>query len=191
MKAVYFGYGETPNSFMPKVNYWSEDVELIPYDVEKAKELVAASDYDGTPIQLMVDTGNAPSRQIATILEQGWAEAGLKVAILEAAFDLDMSPYIAEYRHKRDRVVAELDPAYQLVAPGGSFYAFPQLPTRADGSVCDSGAFLEAALQHKLLIVPGKAFSRRDTHFRISFAAEDDQLARGIGILNDLARQFA
>lgn len=84
MKAVYFGYGETPNSFMPKVNYWSEDVELIPYDIEKAKELVAASDYDGTPIQLMVDTGNAPSRQIATILEQGWGEAGLKVEITEA-----------------------------------------------------------------------------------------------------------
>ena len=84
MNAVYFGYGETPNSFMPKVNYWSADVEPIPFDLEKAKALVAESGYDGTPIQLMVDTGNAPSRQIATILEQGWGAAGLNVEIVEA-----------------------------------------------------------------------------------------------------------
>ena len=40
MKAVFFGYGETPNSFMPKVNFWSDKVEPIPYDIEKAKALV-------------------------------------------------------------------------------------------------------------------------------------------------------
>ena len=39
--------------------------------------------YDGTPIQLMVDTGNAPSRQVATILQQGWNQAGLKIEIVE------------------------------------------------------------------------------------------------------------
>ena len=84
MKAVFFGYGETPNSFMPKVNFWSDKVERIPYDIEKAKALVNEAGYDGTPIQLMVDTGNAPSRQVATILEQGWKEAGLNVEIVEA-----------------------------------------------------------------------------------------------------------
>ncbi len=84
MQAVFFGYGETPNSFMPKVNFWSDKVEPIPFDMEKAKALVAEAGYDGTPIQLMVDTGNAPSRQVATILEQGWKEAGLNVEIIEA-----------------------------------------------------------------------------------------------------------
>lgn len=83
MKAVYFGYGEIANSFMPKVNYWSDKVPLIPYDLEKAKALVKEAGYDGTPIHLMVDTGNAPSRQIATILQQGWTQAGLKVDIVE------------------------------------------------------------------------------------------------------------
>jgi peptide/nickel transport system substrate-binding protein len=83
MKAVYFGYGEIPNSYMPKVNYWSDKVEKIPFDLEKAKQLVQEVGYDGTPIQLMVDTGNAPFRQIATILQQGWSQAGLKVEIVE------------------------------------------------------------------------------------------------------------
>jgi peptide/nickel transport system substrate-binding protein len=83
LQAVYFGYGEIPNSYMPKINFWSEAVAPIPFDLEKAKELVQAAGYDGTPIQLMVDTGNAPSRQIATILQQGWQQAGLNVEIVE------------------------------------------------------------------------------------------------------------
>lgn len=83
MKAVYFGYGEIPNSYMPKVNFWSDKVEKIPFDIEKAKQLVQEAGYDGTPIQLMVDTGNAPFRTIATILQQGWSQAGLKVEIVE------------------------------------------------------------------------------------------------------------
>ena len=61
LKAVYFGYGEIPNSYMPKVNFWSDKVAVMPYDLEKAKQLVKEAGYDGTPIQLMVDTGNAPS----------------------------------------------------------------------------------------------------------------------------------
>jgi len=82
-KAVFFDYGSLPNGFNPKMNFWAKDVTPIPYDVAKAKELVQAGNYDGTPIQLMVDTGNAPSKQIATILQQGWQEAGLKVDITE------------------------------------------------------------------------------------------------------------
>jgi peptide/nickel transport system substrate-binding protein len=83
LKAVYFGYGEVPNSYMPKVNFHSDAVPLIPYDIEKAKALVAEAGYDGTPIQIMVDTGNAPFRQIATILQEGWGKAGLKSEIVE------------------------------------------------------------------------------------------------------------
>lgn len=83
MKAVYFGFGEIPNSYMPKVNFWSDKVEKFPYDIEKAKALVKEAGYDGTPIHLMVDTGNAPFRTTATILQQGWQKAGMKVDIVE------------------------------------------------------------------------------------------------------------
>ncbi|MEX2297558.1 MAG: ABC transporter substrate-binding protein [Dongiaceae bacterium] len=83
LKVVYFGYGELPNSYMPKVNFHSDAVKNIPFDVAKAKQLVQQAGYDGAPIELMVDTGNAPFRQIATILQQGWAAAGLNVNIVE------------------------------------------------------------------------------------------------------------
>lgn len=83
LKAVYFGYGEVPNSYMPKVNFHNDAVAVIPYDPAKAKELVQKSGYDGTPVQIMVDTGNAPSRQVAIILQQGWEAAGIKSEIVE------------------------------------------------------------------------------------------------------------
>jgi peptide/nickel transport system substrate-binding protein len=83
MKAVFFGYGEKPNSFMPKVNFWSAAVQPLPYDMDKAAALVKEANYDGTPIQLMVDTGNAASRQTATILQAAWKKIGLDVEIVE------------------------------------------------------------------------------------------------------------
>ena len=43
------------------------------------------------------------------------------------------------------------------------------------------------AIRHNLLVIPGGVFSRRDTHFRISYAASDETLDRGIAILNALA----
>ena len=114
------------------------------------------------------------------------APAPFQHAVLEVALDLDMTPYIEEYRGKRDMLAAELHPAFELAAPEGSFYAFPKLPGDVPG-----GTFIEAALERKVLVVPGSAFSRRDTHFRISFAATDDTLRRGIGELNQLAEQFS
>ncbi len=114
------------------------------------------------------------------------APAPFQHAILEAAFDLDMTPYLDAYRRKRDRLVEGLHPAYDLVPPEGSFYAFPSLP----GGVAE-GAFIEAALENKLLVVPGSAFSARDTHFRLSFAASDADLERGLDVLGRLATALA
>jgi aspartate/methionine/tyrosine aminotransferase len=114
------------------------------------------------------------------------APAPFQVAVAEVAFDLDMSGHVREYKAKRDRLVAELDPAFRLAPPAGAFYAFPQLPGRATGK-----EFAEAALAEQLILVPGSGFSRRDTHFRLSFAVSDEDLGRGIGVLNRLAGQFA
>ncbi len=103
-----------------------------------------------------------------------------------AAMDVDMSEQIAEYRGKRDRMMAGLAPAYEFPKPGGSFYMYPPLPAGAS-----TDEFMERALEQKLLIVPGKAFSARATHFRLSFAAPDDVLERGIEALLGLAESTA
>jgi aspartate aminotransferase/aminotransferase len=44
------------------------------------------------------------------------------------------------------------------------------------------------AIENNLLIIPGAMFSNRDTHFRISYAADDETIARGIEVLRKLCR---
>jgi len=98
-----------------------------------------------------------------------------------AALDGDPSAVVADYKHKRDRVVAGLKDRFELVRPGGAFYIFPKVPW---GTATD---FVTAAVRHNLLIIPGGTFSRRDSHFRISYAADDRTIDRGLEILNHLA----
>jgi len=100
-----------------------------------------------------------------------------------AALDIDVTPYVDAYRRKRDAIVAGLADDYELVTPGGAFYAFPKLPWGTGDE------FVTRAIEeHQLLVIPGKVFSRRDTHFRISYAADDAVIERGIEALRKLAR---
>jgi aspartate/methionine/tyrosine aminotransferase len=98
-----------------------------------------------------------------------------------AALEVDMSRHIADYQQKRDRLLAGLAEDFEIVHPGGAFYAFPRVPRGT------AGEFVERAIAHELLIIPGKIFSRADTHFRISYAASDETIDRGIEILRRLA----
>lgn len=100
-----------------------------------------------------------------------------------AAMDLDVSAQIEAYRRKRDMLVEGLADDYELVHPAGAFYAFPKLPW---GTGME---FAARAIAHNLLIIPGNIFSHRDTHFRISYAAADSTIERGIEVLRRLARE--
>jgi aspartate aminotransferase/aminotransferase len=99
------------------------------------------------------------------------------------AWDYDVSGIIADYRRKRDRLYQGLKDRFDLVEPGGAFYMFPRAPWGTGNE------FVDEAIRNNLLIVPGDAFSRRDTHFRLSYAAPDAAIERGIEILNRLARR--
>ena len=119
------------------------------------------------------------------------APAPFQHALVAAMPAVDLSSHRDEYRRKRDLLVETLHPAFNLSKPEGAFYAFPELPKGKDGEPVSSDAFIEAAVAENVLIVPGKAFSARDTHFRVSFAASDDQLAAGVEVLNGLAERFS
>jgi aspartate/methionine/tyrosine aminotransferase len=100
-----------------------------------------------------------------------------------AALDFDISHIIANYKRKRDRMIAGLSGAYELPPPGGAFYLFPKAPW---GTATE---FVSEAIRNNLLIIPGSTFSGRDTHFRLSYAASDEMLERGIAILRQLAER--
>jgi len=46
---------------------------------------------------------------------------------------------------------------------------------------------VEKAIKNNLFIVPGSVFSKRNTHARISFAASEETLMRGIEVLNRIS----
>ena len=98
-----------------------------------------------------------------------------------AALDYDVSGHVADYRRKRDRIYEGIKDRYELARPEGAFYLFPKAP-HGTGT-----EFVAEAIRNQLLIIPGSVFSRRDTHFRLSYAADERTLDRGIEILNRLA----
>lgn len=118
------------------------------------------------------------------------APAPFQHALLAAMPNIDLTPYREQYRAKRDMLVRDLHPSYALSKPEGAFYAFPRLPRDKNGVQVASDVFIEAAIEKNVLMVPGKAFSAHDTHFRLSFAASDEHLATGIAVLNELAERF-
>jgi aspartate/methionine/tyrosine aminotransferase len=69
--------------------------------------------------------------------------------------------------------------------PGGAFYAFVKVPERLG---LTASQFVEKAIERNVLVIPGKVFSTRDTHFRLSFAAKEETLARGLEVLTALMR---
>jgi len=99
------------------------------------------------------------------------------------AMDVDNSQEIAAYRRKRDLVVEGLAGCYDLSVPRGAFYAFPKTPWGTGSEFVG-----RAITEHKLLVIPGNVFSRRDTHFRISYAVSDAVIERGIEVLRRMAR---
>jgi aspartate aminotransferase/aminotransferase len=98
------------------------------------------------------------------------------------AMEVSLDGHIDDYRRKRDFMVEQLSPHFELTSPGGAFYLFPKAPGNEGGT-----AFVERAIADGLLIIPGKIFSQHDSHFRISFAASDDTLRRGAEKLIKLA----
>jgi aspartate/methionine/tyrosine aminotransferase len=99
------------------------------------------------------------------------------------AMEVDMQPYVDSYRQKRDRIVAGLGDLYEINPPGGAFYVFPKAPWGTGSE------FVAKAIENDLLIIPGNIFSGRDSHFRISYAASDETIDRGIEVLRKIAKR--
>ena len=85
------------------------------------------------------------------------------------------------YGKKRNLLYEGLKDKFELIKPGGAFYAFIKAPG-------GSGAqFVEKAIANNVLVIPGNVFSEKDTHFRLSYATSNDRIQQGIEILCKLA----
>lgn len=102
-----------------------------------------------------------------------------------AALECDVSDRVADYARKRKYLLDELGGIYDIRGASGAFYLFIKAPW---GTATE---FVTRAIELGLLMIPGNVFSQHDTHFRISFAAEDEVLERGVEILKRLAKEKA
>jgi aspartate/methionine/tyrosine aminotransferase len=97
-----------------------------------------------------------------------------------------MTEHVNAYERKRDMVVNAFSALTTIEPPGGAFYAFVEVPDRLGMT---ASQFVERAIEHNVLTIPGKVFSRRDSHFRLSYAVSDKTLAAGLDVLTGLMRQ--
>jgi aminotransferase len=100
-----------------------------------------------------------------------------------ASFDVDMRSAVDDYAKRCARVLEVLSPLTRIPEPGGAFYAFVEVPEKLGMT---GTQLFEAAVQRNLLVIPGEAFSSRDTHFRLSFATAEDRLEEGLAVLADM-----
>lgn len=99
-------------------------------------------------------------------------------------FDVDLAPYIERYKRKRDKIYQGLlDIGFQVSKPHGAFYIFPEVPWGTGQKFC------EAAVAKEVLVIPGNAFSEKDTHFRISFATKEEEIDRGLDLLKKVFQE--
>jgi aspartate aminotransferase/aminotransferase len=98
-----------------------------------------------------------------------------------AAMDYDVSDLVTSYTKKRDLLFDALRDKFELVKPGGAFYAFVKAPGHSGTD------FVTEAIKNNVLVIPGNVFSEKDTHFRISFATTDEKIQQGAEILCGLA----
>jgi len=107
----------------------------------------------------------------------------LAQAAVPAALACDVEPWVDAHRRKRDMAWRALvDAGYELARPGGTIFMFPKVPRGTDLEFC------ARALDRKLILVPGRAFSQHNTHFRLSIGANEETLLRGLEVLVDMAR---
>ena len=99
------------------------------------------------------------------------------------AWEMDLSGNTAEYKGKRDLMVSELSEDFEIHGGQGAFYLFLKTPWGTGTE------FVTEAIRNNVLIIPGSVFSPEDTHFRLSFAAEDSTLRAGAEVLRKLARR--
>jgi len=102
-----------------------------------------------------------------------------KAAIKAPDFSVD--DYIQRDKKKRDLVYEGLKEKFNVQKPKGAFYIFPEVPGG------NGEAFVERAIQNNLFIVPGSVFSKKNTNVRISFAASEETLQKGIEVLNRIS----
>ncbi len=78
VEAATFGLGEVANSYIPKgaLYHYADNLQR-PYDPEKAKQMLKAAGAEGLTLNYVVNAGKETDEQIAVLIQQQLAKAGV------------------------------------------------------------------------------------------------------------------
>lgn len=101
LDTILFGRGDIANHVIARVKYWDPDVPAYPYDIEKARELMAASSVpDGFDLQMLIVAGDSTEQAMAQAIQAAWSEIGVNVTLepvdIGTAFSRWLAPENAE-----------------------------------------------------------------------------------------------
>ncbi|MDP7005219.1 MAG: aminotransferase class I/II-fold pyridoxal phosphate-dependent enzyme [Phycisphaerales bacterium] len=99
------------------------------------------------------------------------------------AYSHDLTPLIERFSIRRNMIVDLLSDVIELVMPDGAFYAFPKVPPQLG---LTGSEFMRKAIDNDVLLIQGKVFSNRDSHFRISYAVDEKSLEKGLKIIRSI-----
>jgi aspartate aminotransferase len=113
----------------------------------------------------------------------GFVNAPAILQLAVAKFQ-DLPADVSVYQENRDVLLGALARAgIECVPPDGAFYLFPKSP------VPDEMAFVAAAREESILVVPGRGFGRGG-HFRVAFCVSPDTVRRSVPAWERLGSRF-
>lgn len=114
--------------------------------------------------------------QNLTTCANSFAQAGVVTALEEAA--PDVTAMVAEYKRRRDMVVARLAeiPGFESITPEGAFYAFPRIASLGMDGFTFCNKLLEEA---GVSAVPSEVFGMPG-HIRIAYCREYEYIEEGL-----------
>lgn len=97
---------------------------------------------------------------------------------------LEQTADVAQYAKKRQLICQVLEQAgYEFTKPLGAFYVFPKCP------IADDVAFVRAAQEENLLVVPGSGFMGPG-YFRIAYCCSDETIERSAPAFKRVRERF-
>jgi peptide/nickel transport system substrate-binding protein len=81
-KVVFQNEGAIANTFIAPMIYGDSGIKPYPFDIAKAKQLMASSSTPhGFDAAMLVQSGDAVSRETAAILQNAWAQIGVRLHV--------------------------------------------------------------------------------------------------------------
>jgi peptide/nickel transport system substrate-binding protein len=94
IKTVYFGQAKPMTSPIPPGTYWDKTLQGYPFNLDKAKQLMAeSSSPSGFAVDLTTRSGNVVYQQIATIAKDQWSKIGVTVNVQQLETSLQRTSY--------------------------------------------------------------------------------------------------